>query len=152
MFRGVFEHTLNKQGRISLPSRFQRVLETRGCERLVMVFYDNRLEVYPEDEWERRESKDEALDEDDDNVFGYLRYRDANLVEIDVDKQGRINIPNRAIEEFGLSGGVTLLGARNKFEVYSKKQYEEAYGEWERSFRANKSKVSAKREHRRKGD
>ncbi|OGP56713.1 MAG: hypothetical protein A2V67_13125 [Deltaproteobacteria bacterium RBG_13_61_14] len=140
VFRGTYEHTITRQGRIILPSRFREVLDDRQCNRVIMVRFPNRLDVFPEDAWQVREEQHRLLDQDDDRVFSYLHYLRANQLEADVDRQGRILVPPRWRTALGLDGNLeaVLMGAQTHFEIWPKPRWEEAYRQWEESFAANR--------------
>lgn len=144
VFRGTYEHTITRQGRIILPSRFREVLNERQCNRVVMVRYPTRLDVYPEDAWRLREEQHHLLDPDDDRVFSYLHYLRANQLEADVDRQGRILVPPHWRSALGLEGDleVILMGAQTHFEIWPKSRWEEAYRQWEESFAANRAYIA----------
>ena len=37
MFKGRFEHTIDKKGRISVPSRFREILKDKYDDRLISI-------------------------------------------------------------------------------------------------------------------
>ena len=57
MFRGNFEHNVNNQGRVSLPSRFRQLLEERYSRKLVLVGLPDRIEIYPEQAYREKNKK-----------------------------------------------------------------------------------------------
>ena len=143
-FRGTYEHSITRQGRIILPSRFREVLEERNCGRLVMARYPHRLDVFPEDEWQAFEERLQLLDQDDDRIFSYVHYLQSNQLEADVDKQGRILVPPKWRSSLGLDGDleVVLLGAKTHFEIWPKPRFAEAYRQWEEGFAGNRGYVA----------
>jgi len=144
VFRGTFEHSITRQGRIILPSRFREVLDERQCGRVVMVQFTNRLDVFPEDEWEKREEQYQLLDPDDDRLFNYLHYLESHQLEADIDGQGRILVPPRWRAALNLEGDreVILMGAKTHFEIWPKERFESAARLWDESFTANKAYVA----------
>lgn len=153
VFRGIYEHQI-KQGRIILPARFREVLQERECNLVVMVRFPNRLDVYPENEWLVREEQLQLLDQDDDRVFQYVHYLQANQLEADVDKQGRILVPPRwrTALELENTAGVVLMGAKTHFEIWPAAGYEEAYRRWDADYSASRAYVGELRKSLRQGD
>ena len=143
-FRGNFEHSITRQGRIILPSRFREVLSERQCSRVVMVRYANRLDVFPEDEWQSQEERYQLLDQNDDRVFAYVQYLQANQLEADVDAQGRVLIPPRWRAGLGLEGNleVVMQGAVTHFQIWPKARFDESYRQWDEGFAANKAYIA----------
>ncbi len=141
-FRGTFTHRLNKQGRISLPSRFKEVLEERKVKRIVILRHRNKLEAYPDDEWQNEEMRRESLDMDDEKVSEFMHYLLSNVTEVDIDGQGRILIPPDLREVVGEGGEVVLLGMNKHFEIWPQDKYREAYRLWEEKYPDTRAHVA----------
>ena len=141
-FRGTFTHRLNKQGRISLPSRFKEVLEEREVKRIVIVRHRDKLDAYPDDEWQNEEMKREALDLDDEKISDYLHYLQSNVFEVDIDGQNRILLPSGLREGIGEDNEVVLLGMNKYFEIWSEDGYKEASKKWEKEWPNTKAHVA----------
>jgi MraZ protein len=141
-FRGTFTHRLNKQGRISLPSRFKEVLDERSAKRIVIVRHSHKLDAYPEDEWQNEEAKRESLDMDDDKISDYLHYLQSNVFEVDIDGQNRILIPPNLREGLGEDKEVVLLGMNRYFEIWPQDKYDDAYKQWEQKYPDTRAHVA----------
>jgi MraZ protein len=141
-FRGTFTHRLNKQGRISLPSRFKEVLEEREVKRIVIVRHRDKLDAYPEDEWQNEEMKRESLDLDDEKISDYLHYMQSNVFEVDIDGQNRILLPPNLREGIGENKEVVLLGMNKYFEIWSEDGYNDAYKKWEQKYPDTRAHVA----------
>jgi len=124
MFRGNFEHSINAQGRVSLPARFRQALEERYSRKLVLVGADNKIEAYPEEAYRKKEEADMALPADDPRVQQFLLVRHNNVWEVDVDGQGRIPIPPKLRKDFGLEKEVVFIGVMDRIFIYKPDQYE----------------------------
>lgn len=141
-FRGTFSHRLNRQGRISLPSRFKEVLEQRKVSRLVILRHRDKLDAYPEDEWQLVEMRNEYLDMDDDGISDYMHYLQSNMFEVELDGQGRILLPPKWREGLGEDNEVVLLGMNKYFEIWPSDRYKDAYSSWEDRYPDTRSHVS----------
>jgi len=139
--RGAFLHKVGEQNRVSLPSNFKEAMGNRGVQRLVVVKYADCLRAWPEDEWEKREQGFTALNLDDDKVAGYLRYLYANSMDIELDVQGRINLPDKWKAEFKIADQILLVGMGNVFELWNPEFYEFKQKELAEQFGANRSYV-----------
>ncbi len=144
VFRGTYEHSITRQGRIVLPARFREVLEERQCTTVVLVRFNNRLDVFPEDEWQAREEELRLLDQNDKRVFAYVQYIEANQIEADVDAQGRILVPPRCRSSLGLDGNVEVVmkGAHSHFQIWPQPRFAEASRQWEEDFEENMAYVA----------
>jgi MraZ protein len=126
MFRGHFEHAIDDKGRTSLPARFRDVLASSGDVRLVVTpaLGDPCLDVYPLDAWEQLEAKLAQLNAFDPQVIEFRRFYVSAAVECELDKQGRILVPNGLRDHAGLSKNVLWLGHGQKAELWSREQWE----------------------------
>ena len=121
MFLGEYQHSVDGKGRIAIPARFRPKIE-RGAVMTRGV--DTCLYVYPMDIWEQ---KARALD------AAVLDPRQRRLVErrffgmayeLELDAQGRIVIPTRFRQYAELNGDATVVGARDRFEIWSTTHWE----------------------------
>jgi MraZ protein len=124
MFRGFFEHTINPQGRVSLPAKFRQVLEVLYSKKLVLVALPDRIEAYPEEVFRKQEKEDIALPADDPRVLEYLVMRHANVWEVDIDGQGRMLMPPKIKQDNGLEKGVIFVGLMDRILIFNPEQWE----------------------------
>ena len=57
----------------------------------------------------------------------YLRIKLASIVDLEVDKMGRVQIPQAILNKYRISKDVIVLGAGDHIEVWDNKTYEEYY-------------------------
>lgn len=135
MFYGEYEHTLDRKGRLVIPSRFREVLKehfvekffvTRGLERCLFVF--------PEDEWRSQEQKFKSMSftRADSRRFNRLFFGGAS--EVILDKQGRILLPQTLKKWAGIKREIIVVGVSNRFELWNRDNWEEYYGSSRESF------------------
>lgn len=129
MFRGNFEHNLNKQGRISLPARFRQVLDERYSKKLVLVGLPDRIEVYPEESYRKKEIQDMNLPADDPRVLQFLAVQHHNVWEVEVDSQGRILIPPKLREDLGIVREAVFIGLMDRILIFTPDKWESYLGE-----------------------
>lgn len=131
MFMGEYKHNLDTKGRIIMPSKFRELLDgqfviTRGLDRCLFA--------YTEEEWSRIEEKLKTLPltKKDARKFTRLFFSGAAFVEID--KQGRINIPQNLREYAGLTKDCTVIGVSSRIEIWDSAAWEDFYTESEDNF------------------
>ena len=119
LLSGEFDHALDGKGRVTLPARYREYFQ----EGAVLVRFQDRepcIRVYHPYEWAEFDGKYlEDLD-----VFGNQRdswtmraiYRNQDRVE--PDRQGRVLLPPKRVQELGLSGKVKILGNRTHLEIW----------------------------------
>ena len=106
---------MDEKGRVSLPSAFRRgEVDTFVLVQLQKPY----LTLYPEAKW--AEVEDRLLEFGASDPLSMNAVRDVlgALAEVSLDKQGRILIPSHLQEAAGLDGAVTLLGVRDRVEVW----------------------------------
>ena len=125
MFRGSFEHAVDSKGRVSVPSRFRDIIAERYEGRLVLAMdYDKCLTVYPLEEWEKLEQKIRTLPSMKKEVKDFMRDLLASAMECELDKQGRVLIPQELREHAGITKNVRLVGIIDKIEIWDLKAWE----------------------------
>lgn len=125
MFRGRYEHALDSKGRTSLPSRFREVLAADGQERLILTGgLEACVVAYPLAEWLAFEERLARLPQFDPHVAMLRRLYVSGAVECDIDRLGRLLIPNGLREHAELDREVIWAGMGRHIELWSKGQFE----------------------------
>lgn len=128
---GEYKHNLDTKGRIIMPSKFRELLDeqfviTRGLDRCLFV--------YTEDEWSRIEEKLKALPLTKKDARKFTRLFFSGAANVEIDKQGRINIPQNLREYAGLSKDCTVIGVSSRIEIWDSAAWEDFYTESEDNF------------------
>jgi MraZ protein len=131
MFRGQFEHAIDAKGRTSLPSRFRDVLAQGADARLVITrspFDDEPpcLHVFSMPSWEQFEAKIGSLAYFDPNVVMLRRRYVSAAVECELDKQGRVLVPNSLRDYAGMTKDVLWAGMGHMVELWAKEKWAQA--------------------------
>lgn len=125
MFRGRYEHAIDAKGRTSLPSRFRDVLTTNGETRLVLTTgLDACLVAYPMSEWIAFEDRLSGLPQFDPNVAMLRRIYVSGAVECDLDKMGRLLIPQTLRDHASLVREAVWAGMGRHIELWAKGRFE----------------------------
>jgi MraZ protein len=127
MFRGHFEHAIDAKGRTSLPSRFRDVLAATGDARLVLTPspFDACLHLFPMKAWEEFEAKIAALPQFEPNVIKLRRVYVSAAVECEVDKQGRVLVPNSLRDHAMLKKDVLWAGMGQMVELWAREKWDD---------------------------
>lgn len=126
MFRGHCHHTIDQKGRISFPARFREILEAGGNPRMVMTpaLFDSCLDVYPVPAWEQVEQElvsNKSLNPDE---VRYRRLYVSRAVDVELDKTGRVLVPQELRQAAHLEHEVLWVGSLTKVELWSKASWE----------------------------
>ena len=117
MFMGEYNHTIDAKGRLIIPSRFRELL---GEEFVLTRGLDGCLSIYPMDEWVAFEEKLRALPLTNKDARTFSRFFVAGATTCQLDKQGRILLPQTLREFAQLEKDVVLSGNLNRVEIWSK--------------------------------
>ena len=124
MFIGKYQATLDPKGRISVPARFRETLNAKTTNHLVITLFDGCLVAYPMDEWREVERKARELPTSQQDVRIFIRMFYANAADCQVDRQGRILIPENLRTGAGLDKEVFMVGVGPRFEIWSRERWE----------------------------
>lgn len=122
MFMGEYNHTIDTKGRLIIPSKFREQL---GDEFIVTKGLDGCLFVFSKNEWQIFEEKLRSLPLMQKSVRKFTRFFVAGATMCELDKQGRILLPQTLREFAGLEKDVVLSGNLNRIEIWSKENWTE---------------------------
>jgi len=135
MFYGEHEHSLDKKGRLILPSKFRESAKTNYIEKFFITRgLDNCLFMLPEDEWKAQESKFRSISFTKSQSRKFNRLYFSGAQEAAFDKQGRILIPRYLKEFAGIKRDVMIIGVSNRIEIWDLEKWKEFYNSEKSSF------------------
>lgn len=121
MLLGEYNHNLDVKGRVSVPAKFRDDL---GSTFIVTKGLDNCLFAYSKEEWKTFETKLKALPMTNTNARNFVRFFFSGATECEIDKQGRINIPQNLREYASLKKDVSIIGVSTRVEIWDKEKWE----------------------------
>ncbi|MFN8630809.1 MAG: division/cell wall cluster transcriptional repressor MraZ [Chloroflexota bacterium] len=116
-FSGEYRHQIDDKGRVAIPSKMRAQLAGKFH---VAQWLDTCLAILPGAEWDAIAGKVAALPMTDPRTRALERRLYGRAVEVEMDAQGRINLPLNLREAAGLEGEVVVVGIRNRVEIWSK--------------------------------
>jgi MraZ protein len=131
MFMGEYQHSVDTKGRLIIPSKFR---EDLGITFVITRGLDNCLFGYPMDEWRKLEEKLKELPMTKKDARAFARFFFSGATEVEIDKQGRINIPTTLATYAKLEKECVVLGVSSKIEIWAKDTWETYFNEAENSF------------------
>jgi MraZ protein len=117
MFLGQFYHNLDDKGRLTVPSRYRDLLLPAGA--YIMQGFDQNLIVLPSDNYEAQIQRIRQLSITDPDARSLRRLYFSTADRVDVDKAGRILIPQFLRTYAGLECALVLVGMGDYFEIWS---------------------------------
>lgn len=128
---GEYQHSVDAKGRLIIPSKFREGL---GNTFVITRGLDNCLFGYPMDEWRKLEEKLKELPMTKKDARAFARFFFSGATEVEIDKQGRINIPSTLTSYAKLEKECVVLGVSSKIEIWAKDAWESYFNEAEESF------------------
>jgi len=131
MFMGEFQHNIDVKGRIIVPAKFREGL---GEHFVVTRGLDKCLFAYPMDEWKILEEKLKKLPLTKKDARAFTRFFFSGAIECEIDKQGRINIPQPLRNYASLEKECVVIGVSNRIELWASDSWNEYFDDSEESF------------------
>lgn len=122
MFMGEYAHALDNKGRVAVPAKFRTGL---GKAAIITRGLDACLFIYPEQEWKALAQKLAALPLSQANTRAFSRLMLAGAMEVPIDNQGRVMIPDYLRKYANLSKKVVLAGLLNRVEIWDTSAWQE---------------------------
>ncbi len=122
MLIGEYTHTLDEKNRMSLPVKFRKEI---GSNVVIAPGLDNCLSLFTTKEWQKISSKlsDSSMLASDNRSFS--RFMFGQAVDVSVDSQGRILIPENLKNRSQLSSKVVVIGVQNRVEIWNENTWNE---------------------------
>ncbi|GEN55687.1 transcriptional regulator MraZ [Halolactibacillus alkaliphilus] len=121
MFMGEYKHNIDSKGRLIMPAKFRDDL---GESFVVTRGLDQCLFVYPDKEWRILEEKIKKLPLNKKDARAFSRFFFSGATECEVDKQGRINLPQTLTTYAAIEKACAIVGVSNRIEIWSEEQWE----------------------------
>ncbi len=129
MFVGQYSHNIDSKGRLAVPAKFRGELKkavvTRGL--------DDCLFLYPKKEWDKLAEKLAALPFSKSNTRAFSRLMLAGAMDVSVDKQGRIILPDYLRQYAGLKKKTVITGLYNRLEIWDETKWDKYRAETEKN-------------------
>ena len=126
LLTGEYELTLDSKNRLSIPAKVREQVPSEEVGRFYLVLGVNRvLSLYPEKYYQRialavaprKVAPDESL------AFDRVNFALAGMVELD--RQGRVLLNEKAMRRAKLDTEVTMIGAGDHLEIWNRDQWGE---------------------------
>ena len=116
MFLGRYEHSIDNKGRLTIPARFREQLAEGAY---ITQGFDNNLVIMPPSYFEKMYLSINQTRMTDPDARLVKRFIFSNADQVEVDKAGRILIPQFLRSAAGLENASVIVGAGDYLEVWS---------------------------------
>ena len=123
MLTGCYSNTIDAKGRVIIPTKLRYGLG----ERIWLVMgIDKCLYIFTSDSWaDYRNRYISNRSMTDINARKMQRLTIGHSHELEIDRQGRINLPQILIDYAGIEKDVVFLGCDDRIEVWDSAIYEQ---------------------------
>jgi MraZ protein len=118
--KNSYRYSVDHKGRINLPAKYRKTNSSALCDTYVVtVGLEGCLSVYPMDEWERLLEKLRNLHSNKKDIRRYLRFLFSNASESQLDKQGRMTVPQELLEYAKIEKEVLIIRMIDRLELWN---------------------------------
>lgn len=115
VFIGEYQHSIDEKGRLAIPVKFRADLSkgavvTRGLDRCLFL--------YPIEAWNQLAEKLVKLPISQSKSRAFSRLMLAGAMDVSVDRQGRIIVPEYLREYAGISKKIVVAGLYDRLELW----------------------------------
>lgn len=121
MFIGEYHYSIDDKNRLGIPVKFRAEL-LKGA--VVTRGLDTCLFLFPKKEWAKLAAKLAEMPISKLKPRTIARLMLAGAMDVSVDKQGRINLPDYLRKYAAIGKKVVVAGLYNRMEIWDEKKWE----------------------------
>ena len=142
MFYGEYAHSIDRKGRLILPSRFREVAKENGVEKFFLTRgLDKCIFMFHEDEWKLQEQKFKNIPFTKQESRSFNRIFFSGAIEVVPDRQGRFIVPQFLKDFASIKRDTVIIGISNRIEIWDSHLWQEFFANSRNSFEATAEKV-----------
>ena len=127
VFTGTYEHTIDAKSRMAIPSEIRAVL---GAGEGPVYWYvtlgeDHCLALYTQEGFERRAEELEQSELEPEELLDYERVFFSLAQRVEMDKNGRIRLPEQLLRMTDVGSEVVLIGVKDRLEIRNRQAWYE---------------------------
>ena len=130
VFTGTYEHAIDSKNRLAIPSEIRHQIQRQmgAAEGDAIYLYvtlgeDQALSLYTEGGFEQRAQELDGSALNSEELLAYERLLFSTARRIELDKQGRVRLPDTLLKQTGLGGEVVLLGVKDHLEIRDRQRW-----------------------------
>lgn len=116
MFIGEYQHILDNKNRLALPSKFRRKFKGKA---VITRGLDSSLFIYPIGAWKEIAGNLGSMPVGEKMTRSFVRLMLAGAMDVEIDSQGRVLIPDYLKRHADLKKKVIIAGLYNRLEIWN---------------------------------
>jgi len=121
MFLGEYTYLIDDKKRLAVPIKFRKFLNKKA---VITRGLDNCLFLYPIKEWQKLAEKLAGLPLSQADARGFARIMLAGAMEVNIDRLGRILVPDYLKKYAFLKKKTVVAGLYNRIEIWAEDKWE----------------------------
>ena len=128
VFTGTYEHSIDAKNRLAIPApiraQIQRAAGAGEGDAIGLFIIPGEtgpdggsLNIYTEADFEKRANELDQSELDAEELLEYERILFSMAARVEIDKQGRVRLPDSLIALASLNSDVVLLGVKDHLEI-----------------------------------
>lgn len=122
---GQYAHSVDPKNRLFIPPKFRDELAKEGKKHFVLTKgFDECVYMYLPSDWDRAVAhltEMKLANKDQERLFKRIFF--AHAVEVEVDGQGRVLLPQSLKDKAGLKKEVVVNGAGSRIELWDSRRW-----------------------------
>jgi MraZ protein len=133
VFTGTYEHTIDAKNRLAVPAEIRQLIQDEHPLRpedsplrvYVTLGEGQCLCLYTEDGFEKRADELDHSEWEPEQLLAYERLMFSLAKQVELDKQGRVRLPDNLLQMAKLGTEVVLLGVKDHLEIRNRDAWKE---------------------------
>jgi MraZ protein len=124
-FTGEFFHAIDSKSRLTIPSKLRDLIQPReqAYAFYAVAEYDSALCLYTPEVYRSRSPRFDPTDLADEDVRNFQRLYYAMSEYVEVDRLGRVLLPERLLARCGIKKNVAIIGASDHIQVWDERRW-----------------------------
>jgi len=125
LLTGEFDLTIDEKFRLFIPAkvREQVVSEENGSDFYLVLGVNRILSLYPDKYYQRIALAVAPRMVAPDELLAFERVNFSQAGRVELDRQGRVLLGEKAVRRAGIKDQVSLIGVRDHLEIWDKSQW-----------------------------
>lgn len=129
LFTGTYEHSIDAKQRLAIPSEVREALGSplEGLKLYVVLCEGPTLCLYTQAGFTKRADELDGSTLPADEVLEYERFFFSLARPVELDKQGRVRLPDQLLKMVNLKRDVVLIGVKDHLEIHDRQAWYEHF-------------------------
>ena len=125
LFTGTYEHAIDAKQRLAIPSEIRDRLDPQrdGAGLYAVLAEGPTLCLYTESAFEKRAEQLDHSPLPPEQVLEYERFFFSLARRVEIDRQGRIRLPEQLLRMTDLERDVVLIGVKDHLEIHDREKW-----------------------------